>query len=532
MSSSPSVFRELVAHLTRAQRAVDAGHFDEAERAVSEVLAIDPGNVHATDLQHRIALARGSGRSRNGRATKRSERPWAARPSPQEEPAREGEVSDARLAARQVAPAAWSTFEARVRARRADRAVANAQAAIAAGDREAAAAALAELDIVSPDDPRRLQIADYVELLPVEPLRPQWPPEVPLTSDRAVAAQSREIGDLEIVRPAHLREIEIVKDPIGRVTVRATTPPTRPSRVGRFTAAAGLLIGALMLGWALTRPSFVDAPARAEHDEPRAETPIDPTSASIPAAAEALEDAFSKAIPDPTLLVPSTDAPPAIPAEPGTSPMEQSAASGPASDAVTDASATSAESITSARPPAPSNEQARAQENAVPPPALDQPVQALSIPAVKTAPAAVDPSSGSVAPVALPAPSPAAHTAALTPASPALRPEADATAVRGVLEGYASAYTALDAEAAQHLWPGVDLHGLRRAFEQLSAQTVQFDRCDVKPAGDEAQAECVGRTTWIPRVGDRSPRSEARTWQFALARDGNDWLIERVQVKR
>lgn len=105
-------------------------------------------------------------------------------------------------------------------------------------------------------------------------------------------------------------------------------------------------------------------------------------------------------------------------------------------------------------------------------------------------------------------------------------------AVRGVLEGYASAYSALDAEATQRLWPGVDLRSLRRAFEQLSAQTVQFDRCEVKPTGDSAQAECVGRTTWVPRVGDRSPRSEARTWQFALARDGNDWLIERVQVNR
>ena len=68
-----------------------------------------------------------------------------------------------------------------MRARRADRAVANAQTAIARGDREAAGAALAELDIVSPDDPRRHQIAEYVESLPFEPVRPQWPPEAPST---------------------------------------------------------------------------------------------------------------------------------------------------------------------------------------------------------------------------------------------------------------------------------------------------------------------------------------------------------------
>ena len=49
MSSTPAIVRELVDHLRRAQRALDAGHFEDAERAIAEVLAIDPGNVHATD---------------------------------------------------------------------------------------------------------------------------------------------------------------------------------------------------------------------------------------------------------------------------------------------------------------------------------------------------------------------------------------------------------------------------------------------------------------------------------------------------
>jgi hypothetical protein len=424
--------------------------------------------------------------------------------------------------------------------------VANAQAAIARGDREAAGAALAELDIVSPDDPRRHQIAEYVDLLPFEPLRPQWPPEAPLTPDLAASAQHRDIAEFEIagpahlrqIEPAHLREIEIVKDSNGSEAVRPATPRTRGSRLGTATAAAGLLLGALLLGWSLTRPSFLHTTgAPAAHEEARTENPVDPTSASIPAAADALEDAFSKAIPDPTLLGPPTDAPPATPAEPGASPLDQSALAGLAGEGARPveergANVTPSESITSARSSASFSEPARPEENAPPAPALDAPVQQLSMPAVKTAPAALDPSSGPVAPVTLPSPAPAAHTAAPPPAAPVGRAETDATAVRGVLEGYARAYSALDAEATQRLWPGVDLRGLRRAFEQLSAQTVQFDRCDVKPAGDLAEAECVGRTTWVPRVGDRSPRAEARTWQFALARDGTDWLIERVQVKR
>jgi hypothetical protein len=102
--------------------------------------------------------------------------------------------------------------------------------------------------------------------------------------------------------------------------------------------------------------------------------------------------------------------------------------------------------------------------------------------------------------------------------------------VRRALDEYARAYTARDAVAAQQVWPGVDGRALARAFDQLSEQRVSFTRCEIRPeGGDRAQASCTGRATWVPKVGDRTPRAEARTWRFALTREGNDWVIDQVR---
>jgi hypothetical protein len=78
----------------------------------------------------------------------------------------------------------------------------------------------------------------------------------------------------------------------------------------------------------------------------------------------------------------------------------------------------------------------------------------------------------------------------------------------------------------------VDVRGLRRAFDQLSTQNITFSRCEVNASGETAQAVCTGRATWVPKVGDRSPKSEPRTWRFALGRDAGAWVIDGVQVQR
>jgi hypothetical protein len=129
----------------------------------------------------------------------------------------------------------------------------------------------------------------------------------------------------------------------------------------------------------------------------------------------------------------------------------------------------------------------------------------------------------------VPVPPPSAAAAAPAPVSHAA---ADVTAVRAVIDGYAEAFNTLDASATQRVWPGVDQRALRRAFEQLSSQSIALNRCEVNASGDTAEAVCVGRATWVPKVGDRSAKSEPRTWRFALGRDQGEWVIDRVQVQR
>ena len=108
----------------------------------------------------------------------------------------------------------------------------------------------------------------------------------------------------------------------------------------------------------------------------------------------------------------------------------------------------------------------------------------------------------------------------------------DEPAVRAVLQQYGSAYTRLDARAARVVWPSVDGRALARAFEALESQQVVFERCDVFVQGSEARAACRGSATYVPRVGDRRPRTEPRQWTFRLekAADAN-WRIASADIR-
>ena len=328
-----------------------------------------------------------------------------------------------------------------------------------------------------------------------------------------------------------------MKDANGPVAVWPVMRRTRGSRFGKATAAAGLLVGALLLGGRSPGPRSCIRRRRPRRTRKRARRirrirrahrfRWQPTRSRTPSAGRSpIPPCWCRRRMSPRRHPPN----PALDAGPGGA--GRTGEGRPRTGGRTWRERHAIRTDHECRPAAALSEPSRPEENTPPAPALDLPVQALSVPAVKTAPAAVDPSTGSVAPVTLPSPAPAAHTAAPAPAAPARRAEADAAAVRGVLEGYASVYSALDAEATQHLWPGGDLRGLRRAFEQLSAQTVL-----VRPMRREAGGRLGrGRMRGSHHLGAPSRRSVAalrrRTWQFALARDGNDWLIERVQVKR
>ena len=102
---------------------------------------------------------------------------------------------------------------------------------------------------------------------------------------------------------------------------------------------------------------------------------------------------------------------------------------------------------------------------------------------------------------------------------------ADEDRIRAALMRWRTAYSALDARAAREVWPTVDARALERAFQALKSQDLRFDRCDLTVAGGSAHAACSGRATYVPRVGNQSPRATPREWTFELKKRDQQWTI-------
>lgn len=109
--------------------------------------------------------------------------------------------------------------------------------------------------------------------------------------------------------------------------------------------------------------------------------------------------------------------------------------------------------------------------------------------------------------------------------------QADGNRVAQVLNRYARAYGDLDPRAASAVWPTVDEHALSRAFASLESQDVSFDNCTIDVTGATARALCLGRTSYIGKVGNRQLHTEPRQWRFELKLQGDDWKIARADVR-
>ncbi len=107
----------------------------------------------------------------------------------------------------------------------------------------------------------------------------------------------------------------------------------------------------------------------------------------------------------------------------------------------------------------------------------------------------------------------------------------DTRAIEVVLGRYRSAFNSLDASSASAVWPSVDEKSLAKAFERIENQNVSFDNCEIEVGGVDAQANCRGTARYVPKVGSRSPRDEARRWRFNLRRTAGGWLIDRVDAR-
>ena len=147
------------------------------------------------------------------------------------------------------------------------------------------------------------------------------------------------------------------------------------------------------------------------------------------------------------------------------------------------------------------------------------------------------PTGASVAPVTPTAPAPAPPppntspeaASAVRPAVP--NPATETAAVRVVLDRYRDAFSSLDASSAKLVWPAVDERMLERAFNQMTTQQFTFDSCSIDVTGARATASCRGRAQFVPKVGSRTPRLEARQWTFTLRRAERDWAIESVDSR-
>jgi hypothetical protein len=129
---------------------------------------------------------------------------------------------------------------------------------------------------------------------------------------------------------------------------------------------------------------------------------------------------------------------------------------------------------------------------------------------------------------AAPAPEPPAPEPAAAPAPPRAR-SFDSAAVREVVERYRRAYESLDAKAAASIWPSVDVAALTRAFNGLSSQHLEYERCVVSGSADQATVWCKGRAAYAPKVGQ--PWSSSREWLFQVRRDADVWRIESTETK-
>jgi hypothetical protein len=136
----------------------------------------------------------------------------------------------------------------------------------------------------------------------------------------------------------------------------------------------------------------------------------------------------------------------------------------------------------------------------------------------------------SEAPISLP-PAPAAIAPVAANSNAAASAAVDQRAINGTLERYRVALSTLNAEGARQVWPTIDARGLTRAFDQLAAQELTFKGCDVAIDGVQAVAECHGYASYVPRVGNRTPRVESRRWRFQLRRSADDWVIANVSAR-
>jgi hypothetical protein len=104
--------------------------------------------------------------------------------------------------------------------------------------------------------------------------------------------------------------------------------------------------------------------------------------------------------------------------------------------------------------------------------------------------------------------------------------------VLAVLNEYTRALERRDLRATKAVYPSANSRRLQQSFSDVQAQQFRIASCDVKfsPPGHDANARCVGNSTFHPKVGS-TIRYTDREWVFSLARDGGAWQIREARFQ-
>jgi len=416
----------------------------------------------------------------------------------------------------------WQSFEIRMRARKADRCLQRAAAALDSGSADEANNALDEARQLSPLDPRLEELSARLDAL-------KYPAPLPSTiRGHGYFWTSAAVVAGLVVASAGGWETWIHRDQIALLV-----PKARPD----MDASAGLAPPAAV--------SSSAADARQPAPAPDATNQQTQTSASA-------DTVVQTTLIRPEQVIDTRD-PPREPRPANETPAVSTTGSAERNDTKTETAKAVAMTNGPESPVRPQRDIAPSPQPspeyrapaAVPPPPNVTPATNL-IPSVVPPAESARPANATNAmmtaatsnPVpdavtssatAMPSPPPSAPSASTPPAeSSSARDER--VAIRAALNRYESAYNRLDVDAVRTIWPSLDQRALARAFDSLTAQRVALQSCNVDVSGSTARANCSGNASWTPKIGGGERRAD-RKWTFDLSESNGAWRITHVQAR-
>src|SRR5437762_11100285 len=99
------------------------------------------------------------------------------------------------------------------------------------------------------------------------------------------------------------------------------------------------------------------------------------------------------------------------------------------------------------------------------------------------------------------------------------------TAIRQMLQRYASALGSLDASAVKKVQPSIQVESLAKTFKDMRDLKVVIDEVRVASIdGTVARVSCRVQQTFTPKVGTRAKTTVNRV--IRLRRDADSWVID------